>query len=657
MAVTKTFAGSSFNLPLNREPKSSSWGTEVSNFLIALADNAIPKTGGAYTLSAELNLGATYGLLAPYLKSAGTNIASTGVVRLAKTETIGFRNNANDGDLALAINGSDQLTFNGVRLATAGAASIVNADISASAAIAYSKLNLAGAVQNSDLAGSIAYSKLALTGAILNADLAGSITYSKLSLSAGDIPYSKLTLTGSVVNADVSSSAAIAYSKLSLAASIATTDLASGLLVPTGKGGTGVTSVTTSPTASSFAGWDGNKNLSANAHLDAFSTTATAAGTTTLTVSSTRWQVFTGSTTQTVVLPVASTLATGQSFKVVNQSTGVVTVQSSGGNTVQAMAASSYAEFVCVLTSGTTAASWAVNYSVNNAGGGTVTQVTTSAPLAVSSGTTTPALSITNGTNGQVLQSGASTPAFAWPHTTAAKSADYTITDSDGFEVILVTTGASTRTITLPAAANNTNRLLTVKKVDSGAGKVTISRAGSDTIDGYTSTDIGSGGVSSAGAANQWSYMSLVSDGTNWRVVACGGDDIFGSIARSSATSLSTGTAKTVTSISIPPGTWDVVGAVGLTFTGATTTQMDAALSTTTNSLPASSTICNPDTSGQVRMTYNSPLPSANDFSIAIPMVRISITSTTTMYLIAQVGFSAGSVTAYGMICARRASR
>lgn len=39
-----------------------------------------------------------------------------------------------------------------------------------------------------------------------------------------------------------------------------------------------------------------------------YSTTATAAGTTTLTVSSNQLQFFTGTTTQTVALPVASTM-------------------------------------------------------------------------------------------------------------------------------------------------------------------------------------------------------------------------------------------------------------------------------------------------------------------------------------------------------------
>ena len=109
--------------------------------------------------------------------------------------------------------------------------------------------------------------------------------------------------------------------------------------------------------------------------LTGYTTTATAAGTTTLTVSSNELQYFTGSTTQTVVLPVTSTLVLGQSFTINNNSTGVVTVQSSGANTIQAMAASTGAVFTCILTSGTTAASWnllyynSTNTALNIAGG------------------------------------------------------------------------------------------------------------------------------------------------------------------------------------------------------------------------------------------------------------------------------------------------
>ena len=91
-----------------------------------------------------------------------------------------------------------------------------------------------------------------------------------------------------------------------------------------------------------------------------YTTTATAAGTTTLTVASTQQQFFTGSTTQTVVLPVTSTLILGQSFTVVNNSTGAVTVQSSGANNIAIQPGGTEVTYVVILTSGTTAASWSV---------------------------------------------------------------------------------------------------------------------------------------------------------------------------------------------------------------------------------------------------------------------------------------------------------
>jgi len=132
----------------------------------------------------------------------------------------------------------------------------------------------------------------------------------------------------------------------------------------------------TTPTATTISSWDANKNLSANNHLNGYATTATAAATTTLDVTSAWQQFFTGTTTQTVVLPVASTLVLGQSFYIVNNSTGVVTVQSSGTNTVQAMAASTTLLVTCIKVSGTDATSWSVEY-VGAVSGGTVNAGTT----------------------------------------------------------------------------------------------------------------------------------------------------------------------------------------------------------------------------------------------------------------------------------------
>ncbi len=119
-----------------------------------------------------------------------------------------------------------------------------------------------------------------------------------------------------------------------------------------------------------------NGSSSSTSFIQGYTTTATAAGTTTLTVSSTYSQFFTGTTTQTLVLPAANTLLLGQQYLVINNSTGIVTVNANGGGLVQSMAASSYAIFtVTNISSG--AGTWSVIYSLNSA---------SSSPLAYWSG-------------------------------------------------------------------------------------------------------------------------------------------------------------------------------------------------------------------------------------------------------------------------------
>jgi len=66
-------------------------------------------------------------------------------------------------------------------------------------------------------------------------------------------------------------------------------------------------------------------------------------------------------------------------------------------------------------------------------------------------------------------------------------SANYTILDNDGYTTILVSTGASNRTITLPALASNQARPIRVKKIDNGAGTVIIDGDSAETIDGAAS--------------------------------------------------------------------------------------------------------------------------------------------------------------------------
>lgn len=107
--------------------------------------------------------------------------------------------------------------------------------------------------------------------------------------------------------------------------------------------------------ASTLMSRDGNANTSINNIIQNLTSTVTAAGTTTLTSASTYFQLFTGSTTQTVSLPVS---VVGLSYYIINSSTGAVTVNASGGGTVISLTANQYSIVTGLVGSGTTAASW-----------------------------------------------------------------------------------------------------------------------------------------------------------------------------------------------------------------------------------------------------------------------------------------------------------
>jgi hypothetical protein len=61
------------------------------------------------------------GLKKIYYKTVATITAVAGQFRLGVTDYLAWRNNANTADLPLAVNGSDQLTFNGSIVSTGGA--------------------------------------------------------------------------------------------------------------------------------------------------------------------------------------------------------------------------------------------------------------------------------------------------------------------------------------------------------------------------------------------------------------------------------------------------------------------------------------------------------------------------------------------------------
>lgn len=233
MATNVTYNGVTYSVPQNGN---SGWGTQLTAYLVALASGSLTKAGGVVTLTANLDLGANYGIKSIFFSDRGT-AASAGIVRLSNNTAVSWRNAANDGNLDLTVNASNALLFNSLPVAALalGAANtvlkmnsggtafeygtLVNANINASAAIAYSKLNLGTSIVNADISASaaIAYSKLAaLTSANI---LVGSAANVATSVAmTGDVTISNAGVTaitaGSIVNADVNASAAIDGSKL-----------------------------------------------------------------------------------------------------------------------------------------------------------------------------------------------------------------------------------------------------------------------------------------------------------------------------------------------------------------------------------------------------------------------------------------------------------
>lgn len=118
------------------------------------------------------------------------------------------------------------------------------------------------------------------------------------------------------------------------------------------------------------------------------------------------------------------------------------------------------------------------------------------------------------------------------------------------------------------------------------------------------------------------------------------------SIVQGSAVSLVTATPKTVTSISLTAGDWDLT-AIGAITGASTGTVFDVAIGGTTNSFTGT-------VLGDTRCQTPTVSLTGADASLMIPSVRVSIGATTTFYLIVQETFTIGSPKAYGRLSARR---
>lgn len=117
MATIVSWNGSSFSVPATGE---ENWGgaTKVDGLLISLANNGLQKTGGNFTLSADIDFGGSAGLKSTYYKSRSASPASAGQIRLGNAELIEWRNGADGGNNTLTVDSSDRLVYNGTIIAS-----------------------------------------------------------------------------------------------------------------------------------------------------------------------------------------------------------------------------------------------------------------------------------------------------------------------------------------------------------------------------------------------------------------------------------------------------------------------------------------------------------------------------------------------------------
>jgi len=239
----------------------------------------------------------------------------------------------------------------------------------------------------------------------------------------------------------------------------------------------------------------------------AYTTTATAAGTTTLTASSTLLQFFTGSTTQTVVLPVVSTLATGQRYEIHNNSSGAITVNSSGSNLVATVPAGVTTVCTCILITGTTAASWDAD----------IQGFTTTLPVAQggSGAATLTGVLKGNGTSAfTAATAGTDYVAVGTASTFTTPQRGTVTTDNDGSFDMSVTNNFS--------CTPSGTFALTFTNITAGqSGYVLLINTGGYAVTAASTTKVGTTFLTTVSAAGTY-LLSYFSNGTNVYVTASG---------------------------------------------------------------------------------------------------------------------------------------
>lgn len=360
-------------------------------------------------------------------------------------------------------------------------------------------------------------------------------------------------------------------------------------------------------------------NLFANATI-----TTAAGGTTVLTAASARYQALSGTGGQTFQLPDATTLPRiGPAFVFNNNASGSMVITNAGGTTIYTVPA------------GGAVQGGATNISTANGTWDFYPFI----PSTVAWG---------SGTAGFVLNTALSSTPSVGAGTPSATSPVF-IPRRDA-----LTTGIGAQ------AAGNLSLIATGTEIAriSSSGLALIGSGGAGQFVRQTSA---SGVLTASTAAcsdlsNATSYCSaaigqLPGTPTNDNASSGNiGEYQSASLAIGSATALTTATAKTITSVTLSAGDWDVSATIGFAGVGApTVTNLAITTNTVTDALPT-------DLAASGTQQWVGSVVSNSPPYLSTRPVRYSLSGSTIIYMIGYAEFTGGtSLSAFGQINARRA--
>jgi hypothetical protein len=327
---------------------------------------------------------------------------------------------------------------------------------------------------------------------------------------------------------------------------------------------------------------------------------------------------------------------------------------------------------VTVDTTAITFVQFGVSFPVSVANGGT--GLTTLTSFALLTGGTTPTGNVQQvavGTSGQILQSRGSAllPSYStstYPTTNAINSMLYASAANVMSQLltanssVLVTSagGVPSFSTSLPGNLTIPSPLIDTGLKDTNGNFWLIISPTASAVNYLTMQNATTGNTPSITANGSDTNVALLLQGqgnkgvnlkgyTDASNAAAGivGEFVTSNILFASATSLTTGTPKNVTSISLSAGDWDIHGNVkfsGLGVTGLVYSSWTSITSATAVDASLSNAVNIVVTAGNIVA------------GIETPFLRVSVSATTTVYLTALGSFSAGTVVAAGSIFARR---